>query len=257
LTCLYEHHTTDDALSCLLARCCLLLLLQVFTQLALVLLLWGTMCGGLALISDVGVILIDRLAAAGGEWVLPGWVNGRSCMTAVALLVLFPLCLLRRMREVGVCGARSNPASSSVRCAAQTTADGKCPAGACCVVLPRTCFTVCALLFWPCASPLCYWLQLETAATAGVVLVLGLISLLAVDACRNGFPAIRDKSLPLWSLKVDGHLPEAFSVVGYAFYMQASSWQGVLGGWRQGCSRAQIVSGLQHAAAWAADCAGH
>lgn len=76
--------------------------LQVFTQLALVLLLWGTMCGGLALISDVGVILIDRLAAAGGEWVLPVWVNGRSCMTAVALLVLFPLCLQRHMREVGM-----------------------------------------------------------------------------------------------------------------------------------------------------------
>lgn len=72
----------------------------MFTQLALVLLLWGTMCGGLALISDVGVILIDRLAAAGGEWVLPVWVNGRSCMTAVALLVLFPLCLQRHMREV-------------------------------------------------------------------------------------------------------------------------------------------------------------
>jgi hypothetical protein len=36
----------------------------------------------------------------------------------------------------------------------------------------------------------------------------------------SGFPAIRDGSLLLWSLKVDGHLPEAFAVVGYAFYMQ-------------------------------------
>lgn len=59
--------------------------------------------------------------------------------------------------------------------------------------------------------------------------MLGLICLLAADAFRNGFPAIRDGSLPLWSLKVDGHLPEAFSVVGYAFYMQVRciSRQGV------------------------------
>jgi hypothetical protein len=76
----------------------------VFTQLALILLLWGTMCGGLALISDVAVILIDRVAAHGG-WVLPAWVNGRTVMTAIALLVLFPLCLRRHMREVSVLDA--------------------------------------------------------------------------------------------------------------------------------------------------------
>lgn len=52
------------------------------------------------------------------------------------------------------------------------------------------------------------------------MLVLALIGLLAAEAARSGFPAIRDGSLPLWSLKVDGHLPEAFSVIGYAFYMQ-------------------------------------
>jgi hypothetical protein len=63
-------------------------------------------------------------------------------------------------------------------------------------------------------------LQLETAATAGVVLVLALIVLLGKKAWDAGFPAIRTGDLPLWSLKVDGHLPEAFAVVGYAFYMQ-------------------------------------
>lgn len=72
------------------------MLRQVFTQVSLVLLLWGTMCGGLCLISDVGHMLLQRL----GEGQLPGWVNGRSCMAAVALLVLFPLCLQRHMREV-------------------------------------------------------------------------------------------------------------------------------------------------------------
>jgi hypothetical protein len=63
-------------------------------------------------------------------------------------------------------------------------------------------------------------LQLEKAATAGVVVVVGLIALLATDALQEGFPAIQDGQLPLWSLKVDSHLPEAFAVVGYAFYMQ-------------------------------------
>uniref|UniRef100_A0A383VGQ9 Amino acid transporter transmembrane domain-containing protein n=1 Tax=Tetradesmus obliquus TaxID=3088 RepID=A0A383VGQ9_TETOB len=129
---------------------------KVFTQISLVLLLWGTMCGGLCLISDVGHMLLQRL----GEGQLPGWVNGRSCMAAVALLVLFPLCLQRHMRE------------------------------------------------------------LEKAATAGVVVVAGLIALLATDTFQEGFPAIQDGQLPLWSLKVDSHLPEAFAVVGYAFYMQ-------------------------------------
>ena len=84
---------TDILLLPLLACC---VQCQVFTQVSLVLLLWGTMCGGLCLISDVGHMLLQRL----GEGELPGWVNGRSCMAAVALLVLFPLCLQRHMREV-------------------------------------------------------------------------------------------------------------------------------------------------------------
>eukprot|EP00879_Flechtneria_rotunda_P030662 GHRR01033328.1.p1 GENE.GHRR01033328.1~~GHRR01033328.1.p1 ORF type:complete len:419 (+),score=127.36 GHRR01033328.1:532-1788(+) len=133
--------------------------LKVFTQISLLLLLWGTLCGGLALISDVGHILVVRLSAVEG-YTPPLWLNGRTCMTAVALLVLYPLCLQRRMRE------------------------------------------------------------LETAATAGVVLVVALIALLAAQAIKQDFPAIQDGQLPLWSLEVDGHLPEAFAVVGYAFYMQ-------------------------------------
>lgn len=74
--------------------------LQVFTQVSLVLLLWGTMCGGLALISDVGYMLVQKLTTDQG-WSPPEWLNGRTCMTAVALFVLFPLCLQRHMREVG------------------------------------------------------------------------------------------------------------------------------------------------------------
>ena len=73
-------------------------MLQVFTQITLVLLLWGTMCGGLALISDVAVIMVEKGFAGEGD--VPAWLNGRTCMTAVTLLVLYPLCLQRHMREV-------------------------------------------------------------------------------------------------------------------------------------------------------------
>ncbi len=70
---------------------------QVFTQASLVALLWGTLCGGLALISDVGYILT---AKAYGETGPPPFVSGRTCMVAVTLLVLFPLCNTRHMRQV-------------------------------------------------------------------------------------------------------------------------------------------------------------
>jgi hypothetical protein len=82
--------------------------LQVFTQITLVLLLWGTMCGGLALISDVAVIMVDKGWAHGQP--VPPWINGRTCMATVAVLVLFPLCLQRHMREVGARAAQASPA---------------------------------------------------------------------------------------------------------------------------------------------------
>lgn len=56
--------------------------------------------------------------------------------------------------------------------------------------------------------------QLEAAATAGIALVLGLTALLAARAALAGFPGIASGDVPLWRLRVDGHLPEAFSVLG-------------------------------------------
>ena len=73
--------------------------------------------------------------------------------------------------------------------------------------------------------PFCFFvslLQLETAATCGVAMVVLMIALLAFKAWQAGFPAIASGEFPLWSLKIDEHLPEAFAVVGYAFYMQVN-----------------------------------
>lgn len=44
--------------------------------------------------------------------------------------------------------------------------------------------------------------------------------ILAYQAVARGFPAVASGDLPVWSLKVDRHLPEAFAVIGFAFYMQ-------------------------------------
>ncbi|KAI8464659.1 MAG: transmembrane amino acid transporter protein-domain-containing protein [Monoraphidium minutum] len=130
---------------------------RVATQVALLLLLWGTLCGGLALLSDVAVVMAAQAFPPGEA---PPWLSGRVLMSALALLVLFPLCLQRHMR------------------------------------------------------------QLETAASAGVALVLGLVVLLGVRAVAAGFPGVADGEVPVWRVHVDGHLPEAFSVLAYAFYMQ-------------------------------------
>lgn len=147
---------------------------KVFTQASLILLLYGTMCGGLSLLSDVCSTVLataatlwceggpDRCAlgpdgAPASPW---PWVSGRGLCLAAVALVLGPLCVQRHMRG------------------------------------------------------------LERAATAGLVIVVGLIALLGWRAGSEGFPALRSGELPLWAIKVDSHLPEAFSVIGYAFYMQ-------------------------------------
>lgn len=44
--------------------------------------------------------------------------------------------------------------------------------------------------------------SLEAAAQAGVLIVGALAAIIAAEAARSGFPAIRSGELPLWGLKV-------------------------------------------------------
>ena len=44
--------------------------------------------------------------------------------------------------------------------------------------------------------------SLEAAAQAGVLIVAALAAIVAAEAARSGFPAIRSGELPLWGLKV-------------------------------------------------------
>lgn len=80
--------------------------LQVVTQVALVLLLFGTIVGDFALIADVSTRAVSKLSQPGQApfWLVAG--GGRGAMMVVALAIVFPLCLLRGMRQVGRCASQ-------------------------------------------------------------------------------------------------------------------------------------------------------
>ena len=69
----------------------------MFTQASLVLLLYGTLCGGLAFLSDVARIMVQKGLPDAPDLLKD---DGRLVMVAVVLCVLYPLCLLRHIREV-------------------------------------------------------------------------------------------------------------------------------------------------------------
>jgi amino acid permease len=84
------------------------------TQLSLIALLWGTMVAGLCLIADTGRMalrhcLFQQGGGGGAAGVAAALASssggGRLVMLAVSALVLFPLCLQRRMRELEAAGA--------------------------------------------------------------------------------------------------------------------------------------------------------
>jgi hypothetical protein len=72
-----------------------LLRVQVITQIALVLLLVGTVIGDFALLADVGQRALTRLTPEHAPSILVEH-DGRGIMVVLVLLVVFPLCLLKR-----------------------------------------------------------------------------------------------------------------------------------------------------------------
>ena len=73
----------------------LLLKVQVVTQVALILLLVGTVIGDFALLADVGQRALTRLTPGHAPSLLVDH-DGRGIMVILVLLVVFPLCLLKR-----------------------------------------------------------------------------------------------------------------------------------------------------------------
>ena len=76
--------------------------LQVLTQVSLILLLFGTIVGDFALISDVSARAFKGLAAPDTP---PAWLvayDGRGTMCLFAVVAVYPLCCLKGMRQVGL-----------------------------------------------------------------------------------------------------------------------------------------------------------
>ncbi|DBB04668.1 TPA: hypothetical protein ACH3X1_012728 [Trebouxia sp. C0004] len=62
--------------------------------------------------------------------------------------------------------------------------------------------------------------QLESAATVGVVVILAMVGIIVRTSIHAGLPAIKSGELPLWTFESAAQLPEAFVVLGFAFYLQ-------------------------------------
>eukprot|EP00884_Botryococcus_braunii_P011112 jgi/Botrbrau1/20000/Bobra.200_1s0008.1 len=134
--------------------------LKRVTQVSLGLLLFGTLVGDYAILADVGPQAMTRLLAPA---LPPQWLvgySGRGVMILLVLFVVFPLCLLRRIRS------------------------------------------------------------LEFVGMSGIFVVLGLMAVFVSEAVKAGMPAVRSGEFPIWGVQWTSDLPEAFAVMGFAFYCQ-------------------------------------
>lgn len=61
--------------------------------------------------------------------------------------------------------------------------------------------------------------SLELAGTAGLVVIVAVMGIIIYQSSSAGFPAVTSGDFPLWRVKVTRELPEAMSVMGFAFYV--------------------------------------
>jgi hypothetical protein len=175
------------------------LLLQVFTQVTLIALLWGPNSGGLSLMGDVAQVMCDRafgnpptIGHLFGHTASSSSSSSNSTMAAAAAAAL---------------AAAGSPASSLAGAAAPSYASwvpdsllhstnlGWLLNGQVLMVL----MTICAVYPLSCQK---HMRSLEGAAGAGLLIMVGLCGLLGFKAWSQGWPAIADGEFPLWSLRV-------------------------------------------------------
>ena len=202
------HRAAAEA--CRLACCWL----QVVSQVSLLLLLYGTIIGDFALLADVGARAVGKLTPHPPE-LLVGH-GGRGMMVLLALCPVLPLCLLRRCppwhglsRPACVLSCTDAPSSTrlhdvpalqgSTSCHA-TLARASCRAPEGNARVPQPSRQSLTLMANPNSDPT-RMRSLETAATAGVVIVLALAGIIVAEALRAGLPAIASGELPLWRLQ--------------------------------------------------------
>eukprot|EP01023_Acetabularia_acetabulum_P000592 TRINITY_DN10247_c0_g1_i6.p2 TRINITY_DN10247_c0_g1~~TRINITY_DN10247_c0_g1_i6.p2 ORF type:complete len:471 (-),score=45.51 TRINITY_DN10247_c0_g1_i6:2072-3484(-) len=135
--------------------------LKIITHLSLVILLFGNLCGDFALVADVGKKVLIELCE--GEENVPQILiggDGRGIMIIVSIVIILPLCMLPKMR------------------------------------------------------------QLDKAGSVGIILVFFIIVAVVYRAIQLGIPGISSNEVPLFAFRIDWKLPEAFSVLGFSFYLQ-------------------------------------
>jgi len=107
--------------------------------------------------------------------------------------------------------AATSPVQAALPGSACRTPDACCMSAPCgarihnpCQLQLRRCLGGMRAHLRVCAS--CRMRSLETAATAGVFIVLALAGIIAVEALRAGQPAIASGELPLWELQARPHV---------------------------------------------------
>jgi hypothetical protein len=179
------------------------MLLQVFTQVTLIALLWGPNSGGLSLMGDVAQVMCDR---AFGNPPTIGHLfghnadsssssSGNSTMAAAALTAAGSPA--SSLAGESLAGAASPYASWVPDSLLHSTNLGWLLNGQVLMVL----MTICAVYPLSCQK---HMRSLEGAAGAGLLIMVGLCGLLGFNAWSQGWPAIADGEFPLWSLRVSG-----------------------------------------------------
>jgi amino acid permease len=178
---------------------------KVFTQAVLIALLWAPNSGGISLMGDVAQVMVGQVQDI--------YYSSTAAGAAAA--------------AAGLGAISSNSSSivtSSVVSSDATSGSSWLSAGGDWLWLRAgdgqswmVAMTVLAVLPLSCQK---HMRNLESAAAAGLVVVLGLLGALAYRAISAGMPALADGQVPLWSLQLSDRLPEAFSLLGYAFYLQ-------------------------------------
>ena len=170
--------------------------LKLVTQASLVLLLFGTVCGDIALLAEVAPRSLSRLFPAG------------AAPNSASAAVLPPLLLFETLQQ-----QRHNRNSySHLHQHHQQHRGLALPGGRLCAFL-LTLFVV---------TPLCFLRRmrsLEAAAAGGVAVVVALMASVVSSAVISGAPAIVSGEFPIWRPVSAAALPEAAAVLGFAFYL--------------------------------------
>lgn len=155
---------------------------QLFTQAILISLLWAPNSGGLSLMGDVAQVMVDNvkliIAAPAASIPAPAAASALSGALSSGQPVSADL------------GSGWRWLGSSQAWLLSCLADGQ----SLMVVM-----TVLVVLPLSCQK---HMRSLETAAAAGMLVILALLGVLMVGALHAGLPAVVDGQLPVWSLKV-------------------------------------------------------